>query len=193
MKIRSKEKNCVGSKNKSVWVLDTDALTVSNNTPDTEPSVMAFSSNHIKYHLHYLVEYLPERLRKLINSCKCIKWTKSKVTCLMIKNEPPQDCSCGGFCLSHYIRIKSCILSLVQIKRVFSYFQQAYFFSMSNLFCKKCPKIYFVQIALIKMIFLCKTENSIFTNVKILDICIIIVYNMIIERRRYCKWTFIII
>lgn len=68
MIIRSKEKIQVNGKNKSVWVLDTDALTVTHNTPDAEPSVTAFSSDHIKYHLHYSAEYRPERLKKLVNS-----------------------------------------------------------------------------------------------------------------------------
>ena len=34
MIIRSKDKVQVGGKNKPVWVLDTDALTVTYNTPD---------------------------------------------------------------------------------------------------------------------------------------------------------------
>lgn len=49
-------------------MLDTDALAVIHNTPDTELSVTAFSSDHIKYHLHYSVEYRPKRLRMLVNS-----------------------------------------------------------------------------------------------------------------------------
>ena len=53
MIIRSKDKVQMGGKNKPVWVLDTDALTVTHNTPDAEPSKIAFSSDHIKYHLHY--------------------------------------------------------------------------------------------------------------------------------------------
>ncbi len=68
MIIRSKEKIQVNGKNKPTWVLDTNALTVTHNTPDAEPSVTAFSSDHIKYHLHYSAEYRPERLRKLVNS-----------------------------------------------------------------------------------------------------------------------------
>ncbi|MDE6426694.1 MAG: hypothetical protein K2K89_11255 [Ruminococcus sp.] len=55
MIIRSKDKIQVNGKNKPVWELDTDALTVTHNTPDVEPSVTAFSSDHIKYHLHYRV------------------------------------------------------------------------------------------------------------------------------------------
>lgn len=43
--------------------LDTDALTVTHNTPDAEPSVTAFNSDHIKYHLHYSAEYRPARLK----------------------------------------------------------------------------------------------------------------------------------
>lgn len=67
MIIRSKEKINVNGKNKPVWVLDTDALTVTHNTPDVEPSVTEFRSDHIKYHLHYSAEYRPARLRKLVN------------------------------------------------------------------------------------------------------------------------------
>ena len=67
MIIRSKEKINVNGKNKPVWVLDTDALTVTHNTPDAEPSVTTFSSDHIKYHLHYSAEYRPARLKKLVN------------------------------------------------------------------------------------------------------------------------------
>ena len=65
--IRSKEKVQVGGKNKPVWVLDTDSLTVIRNIPDAEPSVTTFSSDHIKYHLHYSAEYCPARLKKLVN------------------------------------------------------------------------------------------------------------------------------
>jgi hypothetical protein len=67
MIIRSKDKVQVNGKNKPVWVLDTDALTVTHNTADAEPSVTEFSSGHIKYHLHYSAEYRPARLRKLVN------------------------------------------------------------------------------------------------------------------------------
>ena len=66
MIIRSKNKVQVGGKNKPVWVLDTDALTITYNTPDSEPSVTTFSSDHIKY-LHYSAEYRPTRLKKLVN------------------------------------------------------------------------------------------------------------------------------
>ena len=67
MIIRSKEKIQVNGKNKPVWVLDTDALTVTHNTPDAEPSIITFSSDHIRYHLHYSAEYRPARLKKLVN------------------------------------------------------------------------------------------------------------------------------
>ena len=67
MIIRSKDKVQVGGKNKPVWVLDTDALTVTYNTPDAEPSVTTFSSDHIKYHLHYSAEYRPDKVKRLVN------------------------------------------------------------------------------------------------------------------------------
>ena len=67
MIVRSKDKIQLNGKSKHVWVLNTDTLTVTHNTPDAEPSVTAFSSEHIKYHLHYSAEYRPDRLRKLVN------------------------------------------------------------------------------------------------------------------------------
>ncbi|MFR6397618.1 hypothetical protein [Ruminococcus sp.] len=67
MIIRSKDKVQVNSKNKPVWVLDTDTLTVTHNTPDSEPSVTTFSSDHIKYHLHYSAEYRPDKMKRLVN------------------------------------------------------------------------------------------------------------------------------
>lgn len=74
MIIRSKNKVQVGGKNKPVWVLDTDALTITYNTPDSEPSVTTFSSDHIKYHLHYSAEYRKDRLRKLVNSGEILSY-----------------------------------------------------------------------------------------------------------------------
>lgn len=67
MIIRSKDKISVNGKNKSVWVLDTNALTVTHDAADAEPTVTAFHSEHIKYHLHYSAEYRPARLKKLVN------------------------------------------------------------------------------------------------------------------------------
>lgn len=67
MIIKSKDKVQVNGKSKTEWVLDTDALTVTHNTPDAEPSVTTFSSDHIKYHLHYSAVYRPARLKKLVN------------------------------------------------------------------------------------------------------------------------------
>lgn len=67
MIIRSKDKVQVCGKNKPVWILDTDALTVTHNSTDADLSVTAFSSDHIKYHLHYSAEYRPARLKKLVN------------------------------------------------------------------------------------------------------------------------------
>ena len=74
MIIRSKDKVQVIGKNKSVWVLDTNALTVTHNTVDTEPTVTAFRSEHIKYHLHYSAEYRKDRLRKLVNNGEILSY-----------------------------------------------------------------------------------------------------------------------
>lgn len=67
MIIRSKDKVQMGGKNKPVWMLDTDSLTVTHTITDAESSVTKFSSDHIKYHLHYSAEYRPARLKKLVN------------------------------------------------------------------------------------------------------------------------------
>lgn len=67
MIIRSKDKVNVNGKNNPVWILDTNALTVTQNTPDAKPNVTIFNSDHIKYHLHYSAEYRPARLIKLVN------------------------------------------------------------------------------------------------------------------------------
>ena len=67
MIIRSKDKVQMGGKNKPVWMLDTDALTVTHTITDAESSVTKFSSDHIRYHLHYSAEYRPARLKKLVN------------------------------------------------------------------------------------------------------------------------------
>lgn len=74
MIIRSKDKISVNGKNKSVWVLDTNALTVTHNAVDTVPTVTAFHSEHIKYHLHYSAEYHKDRLRKLVNSGEILSY-----------------------------------------------------------------------------------------------------------------------
>lgn len=74
MIIRSKDKISVNGKNKSVWVLDTNALTVTHNAVDAEPTVTAFRSEHIKYHLHYSAEYRKDRLRKLVNSGEILSY-----------------------------------------------------------------------------------------------------------------------
>lgn len=74
MIIRSKDKIQVNGKNKSIWVLDTDALTVTHNIVDAEPSVTTFSSEHIKYHLHYSAEYCKDRLRKLVNNGEILSY-----------------------------------------------------------------------------------------------------------------------
>lgn len=68
MIIRSKKKVTVNGKTKPIWVLDTNALTVTHNALATEPSVTTFSSEHVKYHLHYSTEYHPDRLKSLVNN-----------------------------------------------------------------------------------------------------------------------------
>ncbi len=74
MIIRSNEKVRINGKNKSVWALDTDALTVTHNDPNLGQTVTEFSSEHIKYHLHYSAEYRKDRLRKLVDSGEILRY-----------------------------------------------------------------------------------------------------------------------
>ena len=58
MIIRRKEKSTINGETKPMYVLDTDALTVTVNDLDFYPMelVTSFSSDQIKYHLHEALE-----------------------------------------------------------------------------------------------------------------------------------------
>lgn len=76
MIIKSKEKSTINGETKPMYVLDTDALTVTVNDFDFYPMelVHSFSSDQIKYHLHYVAEYHPDRLRRLVNSGEILNY-----------------------------------------------------------------------------------------------------------------------
>ena len=76
MIIRSKEKSTINGETKPMYVLDTDALTVTVNDLDFYPMelVTSFSSDQIKYHLHYAAEYHPDGLRRLVNSGEILNY-----------------------------------------------------------------------------------------------------------------------
>ena len=59
-----------------MYVLDTNALTVTVNDLDFYPMelVTSFSSDQIKYHLHYAAEYHPDRLRRLVNNGEILNY-----------------------------------------------------------------------------------------------------------------------
>lgn len=70
MIIRSKERAFSSEKKKNVpvWVLDTDNSIVKHFDAETQTeTVKQYSSDHIRYHLHYSAEYRPARLKKLVN------------------------------------------------------------------------------------------------------------------------------
>ena len=76
MVIRSKEKSTINGETKPMYVLDTNALTVTVNDLDFYPMelVTSFSSDQIKYHLHYVAEYHPDRLRRLVNNGEILNY-----------------------------------------------------------------------------------------------------------------------
>lgn len=76
MIIRSKEKTTFNGETMHMYVLDTNALTVTVNDPELYPMglVTSFSTDQIKYHLHYAAEYHPDRLRKLVNNGEILNY-----------------------------------------------------------------------------------------------------------------------
>ena len=71
MIIRSKERAFSSEKKKTVpvWVLDTDNCIVKHFDAETQTEIeKQYSSDHIRYHLHFSAEYRKDRLRKLVES-----------------------------------------------------------------------------------------------------------------------------
>lgn len=71
MIIRSKERAFSSKKKKNVpvWVLDTDDCIVKHFDAKSQTEMeKKFSSEHIRYHLHYSTEYHLDRLKELINN-----------------------------------------------------------------------------------------------------------------------------
>lgn len=71
MIIRSKERAFSSEKKKNVpvWVLDTDDCILKHFDAETQTqTVKQYSSDHIRYHLHFSAEYRKDRLRKLVES-----------------------------------------------------------------------------------------------------------------------------
>ena len=53
---------------KPVWAVDTDKLTVTHVTKTGAEEQHSFWHDCVKYHLHYCVEYYPERLQNLVDN-----------------------------------------------------------------------------------------------------------------------------
>lgn len=71
MIIRSKERAFSSEKKKNVpiWVLDTDNSIVKHFDAETQTeTVKQYSSDHIRYHLHFSAEYHKDRLKKLVTN-----------------------------------------------------------------------------------------------------------------------------
>lgn len=62
-------------KDVSLWILDTNFLTVTSFNPDncTEER-KTYHSDCIKYHLHYSADKYPDRLRRLVNEGRIIQY-----------------------------------------------------------------------------------------------------------------------
>lgn len=71
MIIRSKERAFSSEKKKNVpvWVLDTDDCILKHFDAEIQTeTVKKYSSDHIRYHLHFSAEYRKDRLRKLVTN-----------------------------------------------------------------------------------------------------------------------------
>lgn len=58
-----------------LWAVDTDTQTVTHINPKTaKVERYVFHTDHIKLHLHYVEEYHPERLQKLVDEGEIYKY-----------------------------------------------------------------------------------------------------------------------
>ena len=58
-----------------LWSLDTNTVTVTHFNPDTlVVESKTYSSDFIRYHLHFSDSHCPDRLRRLVNEGKVIKY-----------------------------------------------------------------------------------------------------------------------
>ncbi|MEI3034791.1 MAG: hypothetical protein V8T26_08375 [[Eubacterium] siraeum] len=64
------KKKCV-----PLWSLDTNTMTVTNFNPDTQTEESkTYHTDFIRYHLHYSDSHCPDRLRRLVNEGKIMKY-----------------------------------------------------------------------------------------------------------------------
>ncbi len=58
-----------------LWSLDTDTQTVTHIHPKTfKVEKHRFFHDYIRYHLHYIEEYAPERLQRLVDNGKIFRY-----------------------------------------------------------------------------------------------------------------------
>ena len=58
-----------------LWRLDTNTLTVTNFNADTQTEESkTYTTDFIRYHLHYTDSHCPDRLRRLVNEGKIIQY-----------------------------------------------------------------------------------------------------------------------
>ena len=57
-----------------LWKLDTNSVTVTRFNPDTQTEEnMTYTTDFIRYHLHFSDNHCPDRLRRLVNEGKIIQ------------------------------------------------------------------------------------------------------------------------
>lgn len=62
-------------KNVPIWRLDTNTLTVTHfNTDTLTEEHKTYNTDYIRYHLHYSDSKYPDRLRRLVNEGKIVKY-----------------------------------------------------------------------------------------------------------------------
>ena len=61
--------------NVPIWKIDTNSMTVTHFNPDTQlEENKTYSTDFIRYHLHYSDSKCPDRLRRLVNEGKIIQY-----------------------------------------------------------------------------------------------------------------------
>ena len=62
-------------KNVPIWKIDTNSMTVTHFNPDTQlEENKTYSTDFIRYHLHFSDSHCPDRLRRLVNEGKIIQY-----------------------------------------------------------------------------------------------------------------------
>ena len=62
-------------KNVPIWKIDTNSMTVTHFNPDTQlDENKTYSTDFIRYHLHFSDSHCPDRLRRLVNEGRIVQY-----------------------------------------------------------------------------------------------------------------------